>query len=496
MSEALKARTGLKPESPPPRKPAQWEDFALAPSMKALDYIEHMDWSMDRALAAVGFTGADGEKRLDDGLELWTRHVLAGYLREFPRHEPDVGGTVWVPERSDWVARTQLGQLDTRGVAEYEVHAWARFYRSADGRVNELRVLSNRMDRRQRSDSERAVLAYVAAVGGPAAEWIRVRDFACLEGRGDNILFDGTPDAAVAFYNGNGRAALRAAIDSSEYRPGDACVKCLFRRHCPALPRYAGLLGLHDKSRPRQTWSATSGRNYVFCPRKDHLLRLRLPVNRDVDRAAAPERGRAMQDYLNQRHGTDSIVPCTTNVPLDWCERPLPTKEVEDGWLMLRQHARVCPLLHNITDPRPEPRLVYDDTDADVLVLAVPDLLYRDGDSWVWRELKTTRSLSDDQYTLDGLPQIALAIILLNRRVLGGSRVRSRVELEILRPDRVDIRLYDPFDEQTVARATEIVLGFVKDWHIDTTFAARPGSGCRECEVVRWCSAGLSEVGQ
>ncbi|MHC0429186.1 PD-(D/E)XK nuclease family protein [Streptomyces sp. O3] len=139
---------------------------------------------------------------------------------------------------------------------------------------------------------------------------------------------------------------------------------------------------------------------------------------------------------------------------------------------------------------RTEPRVVRHDTAADVVVIAEPDLLYRDADSWVWRETKTSatdrRSLRP---LLELYPQLALAVVLIARGDLGGAPSCARVELEVLRPGGADLEIIDPFAPANRTAAEGVLRAMVADWHGDDHYPAVPGRSCERCEVARWCSA-------
>jgi hypothetical protein len=160
------------------------------------------------------------------------------------------------------------------------------------------------------------------------------------------------------------------------------------------------------------------------------------------------------------------------------------------GARMLAHHVDVCPLESPgpITEVLVEPTLAFYDTAANVVVLATPDLLYREADSWIWHETKTTekdRWYHDDM--LEEFPQLALAVLILARGLLGGDPTGSRVELETLRPSIADPELEDPTNPARVAKAQEVIRRMARSWREDQYFPARPGNACRTCPVSRWC---------
>jgi hypothetical protein len=318
-------------------------------------------------------------------------------------------------------------------------------------------------------------------------------EFALFDGR-TRELFAGSRAQALARYREHGPDALVGLLDGREYRPGSACGGCPYLSVCPALRAAPGLLGIEASDRPRRTWSVTNGRNYRACPARDHMRRLHLPTADSVEREVTAERGRALHAYLADRHGHGSPRPCTVGVPEEWVPDgfDLPDHERALGALLLRRHAAVCPLrcVKDGTDVRTEPRVVRHDTAADVVVIAAPDLLYRDAGSWVWRETKTSATeRRSSRPLLELYPQLALAVVLITRGDLGGAPSRARVELEVLRPGGADLEIIDPFAAANRTAAEKVLRDMVADWHGDDRYAAKPGRSCEQCEVARWCSA-------
>ncbi|MFE4669683.1 PD-(D/E)XK nuclease family protein [Streptomyces sp. NPDC056716] len=427
------------------------------------------------------------KRPLHDGLRQWTEHALRMYREACPP-DPDLR-----PAQSPWVYRYSPPVTDDRGTASrYRISAWGRCFESADGRRRELRLPTTRL--RERGEAERAVAALVAAEGDsdPRVEEVRVLQFALSDGRAATV-FEGTRAQAVELYRAHGAPAVRALLDSQEYRPGSACVSCVAAPVCPALPRAEGLLGIADRTRPRRSWSSTTGRGHRSCPARGYLRGLRLPVEDTLERNAAAERGRAVHQFLAERHGRQDAVPCTAEIPEEWVPERyrLPDAERLLGAELLRHHAEVCPLRR--AEPRSEiriePRLVFDDTPSDLVVVADPDLLYRDAGGWVWRETKTSGSVRGRRDVLAAYPQLALAVKIIGSGLLPGPRAGGRVELELLRPGGVDLRTLDPFAPHTRTAAEKVLKEQVSGWHSELSFEAVPGPECTSCEVAKWCTA-------
>ncbi|MEV7215172.1 PD-(D/E)XK nuclease family protein [Kitasatospora cineracea] len=488
-ADALKAR-GYRPirSVEQPREPL--EHFAFGPFMAACDSRGH---------SGEGPSGADfgTERQLHDGLRQWSAHGLEAYRQAFPA---DADGSSLHEVVEPWIYRHRPRDGDPWQAREYKLTVWGRRLQSTDGKVRELRLPVTRLRQEKPPESFVGAAALVLAEGGsrPGPERVRIVEFALLGGP-PRTLFDGTSEEARALYRTEGRTALASVLDGQEYRPGSSCVECPFLAVCPALRRAPNLLGAGSAGRPRRSWSVTNGRNYRICPARDHMRRLHLPAADEVEHDPTAERGRALHAYLARCHGSGPVRPCTVEVPESW-EPPgydLPEAERMLGARLLRHHAAVCPLrlARNGTDVRPEPRVVRHDPAADVIVIAAPDLLYRDADSWVWRETKTSsyRSASN-RPLLEQYPQLALAALLLARGDLGGSPDRARIELEVLRPDGADLEVIDPFAVGTRTAAERIVRGLVGGWLQDDHYPANPGRGCKRCEMSRWCSK--SDAGQ
>ncbi|MET7485533.1 PD-(D/E)XK nuclease family protein [Streptomyces sp. NPDC005538] len=479
-ADALKTR-GYHTADPVPRRRERLENFTLGPFMAACDARFRPSGSLPRTRTAP----------LHDGLRTWSDHGVKAYEAAFPA-DPELPLNE-VPE--PWTYRYRPPGPDSRNAQEYRFTVWGRCLASADGAYRELRLPVHRLNRDLPPDGFIAAVALVLAEGtpGPPPEHVRIVEFALFDGR-TRELFGGSRAQALARYREHGPDALAGVLDGREYRPGSACGECAYLSVCPALRAAPGLLGIESSNRPRRTWSVTNGRNYRVCPARDHMRRLHLPTADSVEREVTAERGRALHAYLADRHGHGSPRPCTVEVPEEWVPDgfDLPAHERTLGALLLRRHAAVCPLRYvgDGTDVRTEPRVVRHDNVADVVVIAAPDLLYRDAGSWVWRETKTSAAdRRSNRPLLELYPQLALAVVLIGRGDLGGAPSRARVELEVLRPGGADLEIIDPFASVNRTAAEGVLRTMVADWHGDDRYTAVPGRSCQRCEVARWCSA-------
>ncbi|MFJ6738184.1 PD-(D/E)XK nuclease family protein [Streptomyces sp. NPDC091279] len=486
VADALKAR-GYQSAEFAPRRRERLEHFALGPFMAACDArVRTSDAAPHHARTRTALP--------HDALQVWSDHGLAMYDAAFPV-DPERPLSE-VPE--PWTYRYRPSGPDLRNAVEYRLTVWGRCLASADGTFRELRLPVHRLNRNLPPEGFIAAAALVLAEGapGPPPERVRIVEFALHDGR-TRELFDGTRARALARYREHGPGALASLLDGQEYRPGAPCAECPYARVCPALRSAPGLLGIEATDRPRRTWSVTNGRNYRACPARDHMRRLHLPTADSVEREVTAERGRALHAYLADRHGHGSPRPCTVEVPEEWVPDgfELPDHERALGARLLRGHSAVCPLrcVKDVTDVRTEPRVVRHDTAADVVVIAVPDLLYRDADSWVWRETKTSAvDGRSNRPLLERYPQLALAVLLVARGDLGGTSTRARVELEVLRPSGADLEIIDPFAAANRTAAEQVLREMVTEWHGDDDYVPTPGPSCNRCEVARWCSASLA----
>ncbi|WP_158525946.1 PD-(D/E)XK nuclease family protein [Streptomyces malaysiensis] len=475
------------------------ESFTFGPLMNEIDRLEDVEAQGSGSWSGNG----ESSRAVHDGVRTWTEHALTMYQKAFPSQPQfaptqDSGAQLVAVGRT-WAYQLKMHMPDRRGANRYRISVWGRCLQSRDTRSRELRLLAHRHGRRRRTDAEIAVAAMVVAnaAPGPLPEQVRVVEVSLLDGHVDE-LFSGTASEANALYQAHGRKALGQVADAMEYRPGPSCAQCSFADVCPALPSVDGLMGISDRTRPRRTWSPTNGRSYAACPAREHMRRQTLPTDDGIEYGPGPERGRAVHAHLAARHLRAGAGPCTSEIPDDWFPSgcALPETEMALARELLRHHADVCPLLHqNGPIPlRAEPRLVFNDRAADLVVLVEPDLLYRDGDSWVWREVKTSaRNGNPPADPMHTYPQLALGVLLLARGALGGTRFRSRVEVEFLRPGGPDLLTLDPFTPAVHAMARDVIDHFVATWHRDDRFAPRTGPACASCETARWCRARVTE---
>lgn len=483
-------------------------DFPLGAVMNALDDVEFRGLSREQVIERLG---REAKPPMHPGAIRWARHAAVEYL--------DAGACIDTPATTPvphyWVAQ------QARGEVLWELYAWGRRYASPDGTVREFRFIrfgEANMDKWDKGDAGKrgrarvAIAAYGAAFGIPAPKphpWgeafrplrgehpvvqrIRVLEVG-LDGGKPAVLFDGTPAQAEKLYAEHARDQVRTIKVGGEAQPGTECAGCKLNTACDTLPRIPGLLGVADPTGPQRTWSVSNGRSYQVCPAQDHLLRLHIPKQNEYSESAV--RGHAVHAWLEENHRNPIHAACTVwDIPLqpdDWTAGKwhITGEEALAGSRMLANHADLCPYMRGdqITEVRLEPTLAFHDTDANVIVVAKPDMLYKEDGAWVYRETKTRqRPLRPGTDLFHDFPQLALATVLMAENALGGKPAGTRIELELLTSDAADVLLIDPSDPAEVAKARTAVHDLAASWHSDKAAAARPGKHCQSCPVSRWC---------
>jgi hypothetical protein len=467
--------------------------MALGHVMNVLNRVESGE-SVEAALAAVR-----GAASWHEGLATYVNHAVQAYLSiADPVRDLVPVRQWWVVQHRDDVAR--------------ELWTWGRRYSSPDGRRREFRFLRfGQADPQRRSAAEVAVAAYVAACGRPARwpdPWeqiftvgaaqqvsnVVVAEVSLADGV-RSVLFDGTAAEATELYEQDGRMPVIKAVEGDSRRAGGDCLKCGLLTVCSEVPRAPGLLGLsaYPKAKLRQV-SVSDLRYYHSCPAQYHLQAMRLPK---ADEYSAQARlGLAVHEHLERLHRRHAGPCAAADMPVDasWLSGTwaLGEQDALIGAKMMAHHPQLCPIQPGVTDVSVEKTFTFYDTAAQALVIAKPDLVHRDGASWVWRETKTTQRPGRGHSVLEAYPQIALAITVLSRGLLGGSVDGSRVEVEVLRPTGADLILVDPSDPVQVAEAHAVLGKLARRWREDSTFPARPGEKCHTCPVRMWCPSSVA----
>ncbi|MFJ3987683.1 PD-(D/E)XK nuclease family protein [Streptomyces sp. NPDC090032] len=497
-------------------RPSPVEDFWFAPAEHLIDAAEFPGERRRRRGSAV----------VAPAHEEWGRQaarIFLGARERFLKEQEVLGSSRAIPVLDRWVASRSVD--DVPGVHTYELEVWGRQYATSDGSIRELWIPHLSQLKPTRPLSELAAAAGVLVYGRPCdtssykaarvpiepaasvPERVRIIGFGLGDGQvrvlaaeEDGRQADWTAQEARDLFNRHAAPLITPATSGSERRPGDGCVDCKVLPVCPELPRTRGLLSVVDPApgrRKRRTVSVSDLRAFKECPARYHLTRT-LNLR---ERAPEPEwirRGRAVDAWLNERHADADRLPCR-HAPLPETLPGLTAGELAPALAMLRQHRSRCPF--DRLDPRdrclPQQRITVYDDEADVVVIADCDLLYTERGAAVIRETKTTsHCYGTGQEVMERHPQLALAVLFLATGTVPGDPHRSRVELEVLRPDGSAEEELDPFDPATLTQARAVVRTLVDPWIRAVTYpeAPRDGYDCGQCEAHKWCATGQDRM--
>ncbi|MEU6354950.1 PD-(D/E)XK nuclease family protein [Streptomyces sp. NPDC047072] len=480
--------------------------WALGPLHDVLDLIEFKSLSMRDALAEWRTAS---ERPVHPGLAQWTEHAVSSYLAASERIPVPTGvpHAVSLEPVSRLWARQRGAQKPT-DPEWYEEMVTDRRY--AGHGIRELRVVrKGSVTDHPRDEAEIAMAVGVLAGGLPvlSSRWeknhlrlgsseeprlVRLVEIGCADAS-CRLLFEGTPEQAYACYDSGVEARIDRMIAGGSYRPGKSCGRCDAVATCPEVPSRPGLLGISGSDVPRRSWSMTTGRTYCKCPARAHLEDLFLPRESAVEDSEAVVRGKAVHEWIENRHRRTPPQPCEPDDTPGSAEAwqgegwALTGPQVRLGVQMIGDHALVCPLRDGPDDAEvhPERPVVVYDPDADVVVIAKTDLLYRVGDRWTLRETKTVKTPSKEDLLAE-YPQLALAVLLADAEALpgGGS---CAVELERLTGSGPVVTDLEAAAPDVIAHARGVLKKYVAPWHTDTRFPTKAGEACKDCPFTRWC---------
>ncbi|WP_340556982.1 PD-(D/E)XK nuclease family protein [Streptomyces sp. GSL17-111] len=506
------------------------EDFGLGPLFGALDLLEHENWSLDRVLDRLETSDGVIRERgrpCHPGLVRWTMGALERYVAQRAAQQEAAeraGLPPTFPVRSAWTVRTaRRAEPDARGARQYEHTVWGRRYASADGHVRELWLPSLGRAKSSRPDAELAAVAYVLTRGAPGRttrygafpapeptpdtdlpERVRVIDFGCAEGDA-RLLLDCDREEAERRFATFAAPAFHEAATGIGARPGTDCVDCKAIDACTSIRRTPALWGGRPGTQTgRRSLSVSDLRAHDQCPAQYHLTR-QLWLTSLQEEGEAIRRGRAVDAWLNDHHGATRRpvrgchdLPGPAD-PANWTggDHHLEGAIAREGAGMLDAHRACCPLDGLGADEQVlvQHRVAVYVPELDVVVLAVPDLLYTRSGGWVWRETKTSSSeLWEGESLLRSYPQLALAVLLLNAGALGADPRRSWVEFELLHRGEATLERIDPSRPDVVAEAEGVIAGLAGPLLEDTTFPSLTGRHCHHCDARPWCGPGTAFV--
>ncbi|MFD6322206.1 PD-(D/E)XK nuclease family protein [Streptomyces sp. NPDC058442] len=493
------------------RKPV--EDFWFQPVDRLLDAVEHEGRTITEAVANRWHIRNCSSAHAEWAQEAARTFLAARDLEQAARAAS--GHPTTSPVRPRWVGGRKLNASDARGADQYERTAWGRQYASGDGALRELWIPSLGQVKADRPLPEVVAAAHVLATGLPARtpylerseplpapppqpSRVRVLGVGLRDGS-TAVLGDWEAEEVQRLFDVHVRDRMAKVTDGRGRSPGSDCVRCEALAGCRDIPHVPGLLGTPGAPRPRKRRSVSVSdlRAYRDCPARYHLTRvLKLRDGRLENEAI--RRGRAVDTWLNACHGARPAVPCR-GIPLPDSLPGLDETELPAARAMIRAHRGLCPLDGLPATERVEPqrRVAVYDTQADVVVIAACDVVYTDDGGVVIRETKTAaHRFGERRHLVETFPQLALAVLLLASGALGGDPRRSRVELEVLRPDGARLEELDPCDGPTLDQSRQVITELATGWAADETYAAEPAPDfdCSDCEAARWCSVGRSHL--
>ncbi|GAA2722873.1 hypothetical protein GCM10010439_16650 [Actinocorallia aurantiaca] len=503
---ALKARPRVWPRSFEERRYAPWETFPLGLVMSALDGVEFGGLDAEVSVQKVL---EEARGMVHPGVETWVRHAVATYLEDSRWLADEVGDVVLLPHPEARVVQHVGSALEVRALT-----GWGRWYASADGSVREVRRLRvGRMGTGE--DPSNLALAHVTAFGARAAgsvyrdlpvevradpaeaRRVRVVEVVVSDERVPKVVVDAAPGEVARVYRERAQPVAADIVFGGSRRPGSDCADCKLRAECGALPHVPGLLGLGGRGTHRRVWSASTAGQYRICPAQAHLRDQRLPG--DWSDHPAIRRGTLVHSWLEAAHArfpyrgcSEDDLPEAGNHGIGLAAEFMTADEYRQVRPYLLSHLEACPLREpaGVTSVTVEPSVAAYDSQADVLVVARPDLVYVKEGRTVYREQKTTGD--PDGWEADGLfervPQLALAVCLVADGAFGGEApVAGTVELEVMTPVGASLFSFDTGDADVVVRARAELTKLTGAWHTDVEFRAVPGEHCATCPVARWC---------
>lgn len=510
---AIKARPLLWPKvRVAPRYPP-WESFPLGVVMIALDAVEFEGAAPEQAAARAS---SSAKSPLHPGAAAWVRHACVSYAKASAQLEHELAGEgiKLHPERNPRVVQA------SSPVEHRILTVWGRWYASVDGAVREFRRV--RISRHSEVDAPSTLAAaFVAATGKRAigeiyrevpitvrpddspVERVRVVEVLLTPDVPPRVLVDTTPEEIQDAYRQRAQPVAIDLVAGGSRIPGRDCSECKLQVGCESLPSAPGLLGLTDKGTHRRTWSVTTARLYEICPAQAHMRDLRLTGRRGGDNPAI-RRGIAIHEWLRAAHGRPMARECTIlDLPdpdsgdIGLADGLMTPKEYGEVYPYLLGHLEVCPLVgpDTVTDVNPEPVVAVHDPDADVVMVAEPDLIRRVGGRLVYREQKTSsRPFELDRaVALHRFQQLALAVCLIAAGVFEDTARASHapasglVELEVMTPLGAKVMTFNASDPAVLTVAKGVVRDQVVEWHRDTEFRATPGDWCAVCPAAQWC---------
>ncbi len=483
---ALKMRRDTYPDTGSWRKARQ----AQIPLGWFLDALPHLHRSIahgnhpDVALAAARATYA----RAHPGLRVYLDHALEEYLDLHQARERVLGSLTYLGHHSDMSLNASKGS---------SLSVWAPMYETSDGH-REVRRLRMRAAKDEVT-AWAAVAAKVAAErDGRAAVSVSVLEVSLADGS-DVVLLDRiTPAEADSFYERLARPRALTLMNGETATPCSNCADCKAVAVCTSLAPMNRTLRQTDKGIHTRSVSASDLVLYERCPARWYLEReCRLPLaDSDGVGAEGRSRGTAIHRWLKTAHSRG--IPCSNSdlpAPSEWgandvAHDVLDVEQYRSALPFLRQHQSHCVVDDGDLLAVDEAMYGWDPA-ADLVIAATPDLVRQSGDTVIFREVKSTeKALPEDA---DAARDQFDGVVYWWLSMLNGGWIhrydcaQGAVELEILRPDSSAVFSYSTSDADLVEIAEDRMDSRVSNWHKDSIWSTKPGPGCADCPVSRWC---------
>jgi len=469
--------------------------------------------------SAINEAIKNARNKVEKSHKLWAIDALSGYLKAWGKaREEDIAQGI------DFTDLEIIQAFDITETSHTEWFAWGIYLTSADSKIREFRALKFSKAGLTTINPVRAgVIARILAEGVPhsepswssprdpiykilkPAEKVRIRELGCLDAS-QAIVLEDTIAGAKKLFEEKTLPIVLQRVQGGTQKPGPSCRSCRANTMCPTLPNRPGLLGITAFAPWPKAYSPSKFHSYRRCPRQYFLQdELGLRTTQETQNNAQ-QRGLLVHAWLELAHKraqecTKEDIPTSSSLGIIATELGWNQEEANTALPFLIQHQLTCPINKNskvVTELAIEAL----DTDADITVSTRPDLIYKNGDDLVWREIKTVSSIQDIEKDIyfNIYPQLPLAIRLMVEDCLPkevieklGNFKYKRVELELISNDECKTISWDCDDANVKLSAWSQLAEQVDSWASDTLFAPSPNPPCNWCKVSKWCEFANAE---
>lgn len=469
--------------------------------------------------SAINEAIKNARNKVEKSHKLWAVDALSGYLMAWEKaREEDIAQGI------DFTDLEIIQAFDITETSHTEWFAWGIYLTSADSKIREFRALKFSKAGLTTINPVRAgVIARILAEGVPhsepswssprdpiykilkPAEKVRIRELGCLDSS-QAIVLEDTIAGAKKLFEEKTLPIVLQRVQGGTQKPGPSCRGCRANTMCTALPNRPGLLGITAFAPWPKAYSPSKFHSYRRCPRQYFLQdELGLRTTQETQNNAQ-QRGLLVHAWLEQAHKraqecTKDDIPTSSSLGIIATELGWNHEEANTALPFLIQHQLTCPINK---DSKVVTELAIEalDTDADITVSTRPDLIYKNGDDLVWREIKTVSSIQDIEKDIyfNIYPQLPLAIRLMVEDCLPkevteklGNFKNKRIELELISNDECKTISWDCDDANVKLSAWSQLAEQVDSWASDTLFAPSPNPPCNWCKVSKWCEFANAE---